>query len=104
MQALLDEATFDLAWLPAFFLGHREDVPPALERIRAALRPGGWVLIPSLNPHAGEALRAVRSLVLESWGGPVLAAPESEALLREGGFTPRTLPGPSWISLVAGQR
>ena len=104
VQALLDEAAFDLAWLPAFFLGRREDVPPALERIRTALRPGGWVLIPSLNPHAGEAERAVRSLVLESWGGPVLAAPESEALLKEAGFVPRSIPGPSWLTLVAGQR
>jgi hypothetical protein len=57
-----------------------------------------------LNPHAGEAQRAVASLMMEAWGGPVVQAPEIEAVLVEAGFTPRTFPGPGWVSMVTGQR
>jgi 2-polyprenyl-3-methyl-5-hydroxy-6-metoxy-1,4-benzoquinol methylase len=104
IEQLRDEAAFDVAWLPPFFLGSHEAVTQALARIRAALRPGGWVLVPAVNPAAGAAQTAVWGLVLESWGGPVLNASEIEALVTEAGLTVRTLPGPSWISLVAGQR
>jgi 2-polyprenyl-3-methyl-5-hydroxy-6-metoxy-1,4-benzoquinol methylase len=104
IQELRDEAAFDVVWLPTCFLGRSEVVAAALARIRAALRPGGWVLVPALNPAAGEGQRAVWSLVLESWGGPVLNAPEVEALLGDSGLAPRTFPGPSWMSMVAGQR
>jgi SAM-dependent methyltransferase len=104
IQELRDEAAFDLAWLPPFFLGAREVVAEALARIRAALRPGGWLLIPAVNPAAGEAQRTVWSFVLDSWGGPVLLASDIEALLTAAGLAPRTLPGPSWTSLVVGQR
>ena len=65
-----DEAAFDLAWLPPFFLRSREEVADALARIRIALRPGGWVLVPTLKPNAGEAQLAVWSLVMESWVDP----------------------------------
>jgi 2-polyprenyl-3-methyl-5-hydroxy-6-metoxy-1,4-benzoquinol methylase len=103
-QELRDEAAFDLAWLPTFFLGTREQVERAIERIRAALRPGGYLLTPTLNPSAGEAQRAVWSLVMESWGGPVLNAPEVEAMLSRAGLTPRALPGPSFTTLVVAER
>jgi hypothetical protein len=36
VQDLRDEAAFDLAWLPIFFLGDREGVERAIERIRVA--------------------------------------------------------------------
>jgi 2-polyprenyl-3-methyl-5-hydroxy-6-metoxy-1,4-benzoquinol methylase len=104
VHQLRDEAAFDLAWLPHFFLGRREAVAEGLARIRAALRPGGWVLVPALNPAAGAAQRAVWSLVLESWGGPALQAAEVEPLVAEAGLAPRVIPGPSWITMVAGQR
>jgi SAM-dependent methyltransferase len=104
VEDLADEAAFDLAWLPPFFLGSREVVRRALDRIAVALRPSGWVLVPTINPSAGEAQRAVWSLVMESWGGPALQAPDAEALLNAAGLAPRTFHGPSWISLVAGAR
>jgi precorrin-6B methylase 2 len=103
VEQLRDEAAFDLAWLPAFFLGRKEAVVEALGRIRTALRPGGWVLSPALNPDAGAAQLAVGSLMLESWGGPVLQAPEVAALMNGAGLRARSLPGPSYISMVVGQ-
>jgi SAM-dependent methyltransferase len=104
VQEIRDEADFDLVWLPAFFLRSREEVAGALARIRIALRPGGWVLIPTANPNAGEAQLAVWSLVMECWGGPVLQAPDAEALVAAAGLTPHTIPGPSWVAMVAAQR
>jgi protein-L-isoaspartate O-methyltransferase len=104
VQDLGDEGAFDLAWLPAFFLGSREAIPPALARIRAALRPGGWVLLPAVRATAGEAVRTVWSLVMESWGGPVLSPDECEGLLLEAGFAPQSFAGPSWVAMIAGRR
>jgi 2-polyprenyl-3-methyl-5-hydroxy-6-metoxy-1,4-benzoquinol methylase len=104
IEDLRDEAAFDLVWLPTFFLGSRENVARATERIRAALRPGGWLLSPTINPATGEAQRAIWSLVLDAWGGPALEAPEAEALFSKAGLSTRALPGPSWTCLVVGQR
>jgi hypothetical protein len=43
-------------------------------------------------------------MVLESWGGPVLEAPDAEALCGEAGLETRRFPGPSWVSLVVGRK
>lgn len=104
VQDLRDEAAFDLVWLPTFFLGDTATVERAIERIRIALRPGGWVLTPTLNPAAGEAVRAVWSLIMESWGGPILYAPEAETRLQHAGLAAKVLPGPSFTSLVVARR
>lgn len=104
VQELREEAGFDIGWLPTCFVSAAE-VPRAIARVRAALRPGGWILIPAINPAAAENARAVWSMVNERWGGPVLQCPEVEALLAEAGFSgARTLPGPSWTALVAAPR
>ena len=99
VEQLRDQAAFDLAWLPPFFLGRREAVAEALARIRAALRPGGWVIMPGVNPAAGAAQMAVWSLVLDSWGGPVLHAGELESLVADAGLARapcRAPPGSRW--------
>jgi 2-polyprenyl-3-methyl-5-hydroxy-6-metoxy-1,4-benzoquinol methylase len=104
IQELREQAGYDAVWLPTFFLGRCEDVAEAMARIHAALRPGGWVIVPVINDAAGEARIAVWSLVLESWGGPVLRVGEVETLLRQAGLQPRSFPGPSWITMVVAQR
>jgi SAM-dependent methyltransferase len=104
VQDLRDETAFDLAWIPTFFLGDRQAVADAFARVGAALRPGGFVLTPTVNPSAGEAERTLWSLVMEAWGGPVLDAREAEALLKQAGLVPRALPGPSWVCMVVAQR
>lgn len=103
-QALDEAATYDLAWLPSFFLGDEGEVRRAVARLTAALRPGGWLLFPALNPAAGQAQCAVWSLVMEAWGGPVIASPEAEALLASAALRTRVFAGPAWHSLVVGQR
>jgi len=103
LESFEDRDAFDLAWLPSFFI---PNAAPALERVHAALRPGGWLLL-AINSERGSAQQqAVESLMTELWGGSVLRAEESEARLRALGFgSVRTLPGPAWApTLVVAKR
>jgi len=102
-EDLADEAAFDLAWVPTFFI---RAAAPVARRILSALRPGGWVLF-GAGASGGEARRrAVWSLIEELWGGAALACADAEVILREAGFqSVRTLPCPDWApSLVVGRR
>jgi 2-polyprenyl-3-methyl-5-hydroxy-6-metoxy-1,4-benzoquinol methylase len=96
VQDLHDEASFDLAWMPSFFIP-APVLASAAARVHAALRPGGWLLFP-IGGLGGDdqRARAVFALINELWGGPVLFAAEAESLLKEAGFsTVRVLPGPA---------
>jgi len=105
VEELRDEESFDLAWLPSMFIPAAA-LPTGAARVRASLRPGGWVLFPIGGFAGEERARAVFALVNELWGGPVLAVAEAESLLKEAGFsTVRALPGPPWAPpLLAAQR
>jgi SAM-dependent methyltransferase len=101
IQELAEEAAFDLAWLPASFLA--EALPNAIERVRAALRPGGWVLMPTLDPTTRSPDREVWSFMMASWGGVPIEAPDAESLLVAAGFRTRVMPGTPW-RVVVGER
>ena len=105
VEDLRDEASFDFAWLPAFFLGEAA-VNGAAERVRASLRPGGWVLLPLIGAVGDERQKAVWAMVCDLWGGPSLSIPDAEALLQDAGFSAiSTMAGPAWApALVVGQK
>jgi precorrin-6B methylase 2 len=105
VEELSDVDSFDLAFLPGPFL-QRRVLAPAAERVLAALRPGGWVLI-GLWGGGEDLVSAVARLRTVRAGGALLGAPEGEELLRGAGFDGvRTLDAaiglPSLI--VAGRR
>jgi SAM-dependent methyltransferase len=102
-EDLSDEAAFDLAWVPAFFI---RGSAAAARRIHSALRPGGWILFGSSGSGGDARRRAVWSLINELWGGATFGGADAEATLREAGFqSVRTLPGPEWApSLTVGRR
>jgi SAM-dependent methyltransferase len=103
VQDLREQEAFDLAWLPAFFLAP-STIAAAIERVHAALRPGGWLLIPTIGAHVPEEQRRVAALVLEQWG-TVPEAPAITKAIGEAGFEPpRAMPTPSWLELIAAQR
>jgi 2-polyprenyl-3-methyl-5-hydroxy-6-metoxy-1,4-benzoquinol methylase len=102
VEDLREEAAYDLAWLPACFMAP-SIVPAAMARIRAALRPGGWLLMPTLGTHATDDQRRIASLIFEQWGN-VTEAPAIAQLVSDAGLEARTLPGPGWLALVAGRR
>lgn len=102
LEDLREESVYDLVWLPACFLAP-SGVTAAIARARAALKPGGWLLSPTVGSNVEPASRQVATLILEQWG----TVTESEPVARmfaDAGLTPRTLPGPGWLALVAGQR
>lgn len=105
VQGLRDEAAFDLAWLPSFFVDAAV-LPQALARVRAALRPGAWLLLAVSGVAGPERTRAVFALISQLWGGPAWSGAEAELLLKDAGFSNvRSVPGPaSAPPLVVGQR
>jgi hypothetical protein len=105
VEDLRDEEAFDLAWMPSFFLP-ASVLPAAAARVRASLRPGGWILFPIGTSSGDDRHRAVLALVCETWGGPALSPLQAESLLGAAGFASvRTMPGPPWApTLVAAQR
>jgi SAM-dependent methyltransferase len=104
IEELRDEAAFDLAWLPSFFIS-APAIDAAIARIHACLRPGGWAIVAMLG-GADDRQRAVAGLITDCWGGGVRTAPETQSLLQRAGFaTVRVLPGPaSAPAFVAAQR
>jgi ubiquinone/menaquinone biosynthesis C-methylase UbiE len=106
VQELSDSGAFDLVWLPVTFIGtailHR-----AVERIWRALRPGGWLLIPCINPSAPPTHSAFVRLRTTLWGGTPLLPTEGEALLKDAEYVePITLGGAlnAFNVMVAGRR
>jgi len=103
IEDLRDEAAFDLVWLPAFFLTP-SSVPAAIARARAALRPGGWLLMLGLADDAPDLQRRVYALILEQWGTVTESEPIARMVAEAGFAAPRILPGPSCYKLIAAQR
>jgi SAM-dependent methyltransferase len=86
IEDLEDVEAFDIAWLPLNFLPPAV-VPVALERVYAALRPGGLLLLATLG-GGGEDLRsAAARLRSVLWGGDALAPERVAELLGAAGFT-----------------
>jgi SAM-dependent methyltransferase len=106
VEQMADEAVFDLAWLPSFFIP-AQALTAAAQRVRASLRPGGFVLFPVLgNAGTSPQHKATMALMNELWGGPSLGTLEAENLLQQAGFSGvRTLPAPNGApGLVVGTR
>jgi precorrin-6B methylase 2 len=94
VEQLTDDSSFDVAWLPIVFIP-AGIVGMAIERVRAALKPGGWIILPATRETGDRRQRAVAALQNELRGGPSLAAADVEALLQGAGFGGvRTFPGP----------
>ncbi len=97
---LVDEATFDLVWVPGPFLTEAA-VPAVLQATHRALRPGGWVMFGRYagpdDPLAATLvdLRTVRS------GGHPWRAGDVEALLAAHGFTEVITPQRTWAAPMA---
>lgn len=104
VEDLRDDESFDFAWLPTFFIPATL-VAPGAARVRASLRPGGWILFP-VSPTGDDLQGAVSALLNETWGGPKFSAADAESILKEAGFTSvRALPGPPrGPGMVVGQR
>jgi precorrin-6B methylase 2 len=77
---------YDLAFVPQPFLP-TGSLLAGLPRIRAALRPGGWlIMLTSELPEDRPMVAAARRFRARIWGGGVLRSEELEAALWASGF------------------
>lgn len=105
-QEVALEEVFDLAFVPSAFIPEAH-VRAIVQRCRAALKPGGWLLLAMVNPGLdalGEALAGFRTTM---WGGTVFEKGAAHALVVECGYVDITLlPGPAGapVAFVAGRK
>lgn len=85
VEALTEERAWDLAFFAAPFIPTAV-VPEGLARVKAALRPGGWLLFGMFGGPPDPVARAVATLRTVRSGGHVYTPPEAEALLTAAGF------------------
>jgi predicted O-methyltransferase YrrM len=84
-EQLADIEAFDLAWIPSVFVPEAA-IDAVVRRVRAALRPGGWLLFPMLRAD-GDPLAASLARLRTAMFGGFAAVPERiQGLLREHGF------------------
>lgn len=104
VQHLDDRNKFSLAWLPGPFIPH-EIVEGALERVRDALVPGGWIVFGLYAPPPDPLGEALTKLRIVRGGGYPWATDEVKARLAGLGFHHIECfsPGPP-ILFVTGQR
>jgi SAM-dependent methyltransferase len=102
----LDEVdTYALAWLPSPFVPEAP-LRAGLDRLRAALLPGGW-LVMGHGKYGGDPVGdAVGRFQTVAYGGTALDDGEAAALLRNAGFDDvRNLPTPPGApALTVGRR
>ncbi|HET9898225.1 MAG TPA: class I SAM-dependent methyltransferase [Streptosporangiaceae bacterium] len=86
--AELDEpGAFDLAWLPIGFIA-ADLLPKALDNVKRALRPGGWVIATVEVAEAGLPLeQAISRLATAFHGGTAVTCADGVRTLRQAGFT-----------------
>jgi SAM-dependent methyltransferase len=104
VRQLNDRNAFSLARLPAPFIP-REIVESALERARAAVCPGGWIVFGLYAPAPDPLGEALKNLRIVRGGGYPWSAMEVESRLAALGFeqVEAFAPGPP-ILFVVGQR
>ncbi|HEY2635801.1 MAG TPA: methyltransferase domain-containing protein [Solirubrobacteraceae bacterium] len=97
-----DRDRFDLTWVPSFFLP-RDAVAVAVERILAATRPGGQVVIARYDPPPDPLAEAALRMRTVRDGGSWLLPDEIVGILEDAGWADiRVLRKP--LAFVAGRK
>jgi 2-polyprenyl-3-methyl-5-hydroxy-6-metoxy-1,4-benzoquinol methylase len=92
-EDLAEFGAYDLAWIPSLFIPQRS-IARIMQRAGQALRPGGWLLFPTLNPGDDPLVAATARFRTALWGGSSLSPDAATTLLREAGLIDvRLLPG-----------
>lgn len=105
-EDLTDVAAFDLAWIPSAFVPERS-ISQLVARVHRALRPGGWLLFPTLHEGGEPLVSALARFRTATFGGLIRSTQDVEALLASSGFAEaRTLPSPpnAVMAMVVGRR
>ena len=92
---LKDRSAYDLAWMPQIFLTP-EDLELGLTRVREALRPGCWLVMPvaACDPFGTELERAaLRHDAVMRGGGPLSVEAAKQLMLGAGFVEARDMLG-----------
>jgi hypothetical protein len=94
-----------LAYLPQVFMPITV-VERGLQRARAALRPGGWILVVAVDAPDDDLHATTARLLNVLWGGTPLSVDEVARLTGAAGFEMVQTGGDpgSWIKGVVGRR
>jgi precorrin-6B methylase 2 len=84
-EELMDFGSYDLAWLPSFFVAEPM-FEPILERLRRALRAGAWLILPVLRADPATLAARVTRLRAALWGGSAPTLADAAARLAAAGF------------------
>jgi SAM-dependent methyltransferase len=84
-EELTDCASYDLAWLPSFFIAEPR-FEPILGRLRRALRAGAWLILPVLRADPATLVARVTRLRATIWGGSAPTLADAAARLGAVGF------------------
>ena len=106
-ETLEDADEYDLAWVPTFFIPGAV-LEQVVERVLAALRPGGWLLL-GLYGRPGDPFRdALADLRTVRQGGALITTAQATALLARTGCSDVHVEfDPAWelpIVYVVGRR
>jgi hypothetical protein len=85
VEELEESETFSLAWLPGPFLS-AETVTAALERVRSALIPGGWLVFSCFSVGSERLSEPLTALKVLRNGGYPWRKDELESKLSDAGF------------------
>jgi SAM-dependent methyltransferase len=85
VQDLADQDCYDLAWVPVMFLP-ADVAARGLHRVRAALRPGGWVVLGSMAAEGNGLQPAVQRLVSLLFGSGRLFPDHAAEMLRAAAY------------------
>ncbi|HVF80097.1 MAG TPA: class I SAM-dependent methyltransferase [Solirubrobacteraceae bacterium] len=106
-EALEDREQFDLAWVPTFFIPS-DVLDPAIERVHAALRPDGWVLLGMYGRPGNPFIDALADFRAVRQGGSLRTPQEVASSLERAGFEDVAVHfNPEWglpLVYVAGRR
>jgi SAM-dependent methyltransferase len=84
-EALTDAGEHDLAWIPTIFISDAA-LERAIERVHAALRPGGWAILGLYARPDDPLAAAVADLRTARHGGALGTPQDVAAMLSHAGF------------------
>jgi 2-polyprenyl-3-methyl-5-hydroxy-6-metoxy-1,4-benzoquinol methylase len=79
-EDLTEIDSFDLAWIPSLFIP-QQTIARIVECVARAVRPGGWLLLPIVNPSDDTLTAATARLRTTLWGGSLLDPSAAKTLL-----------------------
>ena len=85
LEDIPEQEAFTLIWLPGAFLPY-EIIPSALEKMRDALKPGGWLVFGFFAPPPDPLGESLTTLKVVRFGGHPWNIDEVESRMRDAGF------------------